>query len=698
MSDLPDKFPALKVSSARLAAIAERARQQAQRGTAQPERRRSIVQAWMHRAGIGVLDLVAVAAVLLISVSIAVVYIRGNAHAGRDETRIAIAPRQAEPTPFLNSPPAAPPAPPNPAPRVTPAPLTLANTAPPNKPVIAVLTVGGDGDVSPKPADPDPVPPVAPPAENPPVPQQPELKPIEQVTGNPPITLPPEDLPIPKNDENPPNAGYVQPPPPMTSGGFSNRSGGGRRLMSKHYNGSHETEEAVETGLQWLAFHQEPDGHWDAAKYEAGQSTDTAVTALATLALLGAGYTEKIGKYKENVIRAVAWLKSKQDENGLIFNPNDAGAHRGIGYPGAIATLAMVEAAGMARVPSTVKAAQAAVDYCTKIHQQSDGGNSKLGWRYAPNTSGDISVSAWFIAALKSARQAGLSVNPGAFEGAIHFLDSVERKGNNSVSQYSYMPGTETNKRRNAMGIYCRLILGWPSNELQASVDSFVTQGGTPSWTGTGENVDLYYWYYGTLCTFQQGGDVWKRWNTDLKSALLSSQAKKGDNQGSWPVVGEFSGEWGRVGQTALGCLCLEVYYRYPRLNSAPAAVAKPAPAVDSPNYVTSLVLRRKRVTLNLVNKTLDEALKILNDVSEVKFIASPEVKNRDARITIHVPELPFDFASDWVAKEFKLERKLENGVVVFIPQQPAEKDEPPPEPESEPKKQDARTPVDDGF
>lgn len=32
---------------------------------------------------------------------------------------------------------------------------------------------------------------------------------------------------------------------------------------------------------------------------------------------------------------------------------------------------------------------------------------------------------------------------------------------------------------------------------------------------------------------------------------------------GSWDPVGDYSTEWGRVGQTALSCLCLEVYYRY---------------------------------------------------------------------------------------------------------------------------------------
>jgi hypothetical protein len=98
---------------------------------------------------------------------------------------------------------------------------------------------------------------------------------------------------------------------------------------------------------------------------------------------------------------------------------------------------------------------------------------------------------------------------------------------------------------------------------LQGGVEFFVQQGGVPNWDGNGGNVDLYYWYYGTLCVFQQGGDLWKRWNEALKKALTDNQRKGGDEDGSWDPVGAYSEYWGRVGQTALGCLCLEVYYRY---------------------------------------------------------------------------------------------------------------------------------------
>lgn len=76
--------------------------------------------------------------------------------------------------------------------------------------------------------------------------------------------------------------------------------------------------------------------------------------------------------------------------------------------------------------------------------------------------------------------------------------------------------------------------------------------------------VELYYVYYGTLVTFQMGGEMWAKWNEAMQQALLPHQIKDGGaNDGSWNPEGQFAPVWGRVGQTAMALLCLEVYYRY---------------------------------------------------------------------------------------------------------------------------------------
>ena len=358
---------------------------------------------------------------------------------------------------------------------------------------------------------------------------------------------------------------------------FGHGRTGGRMNMVMNRGGSRATENGVAKALRWLAYHQEADGRWDTMKFGSGQKTDTAITGMALLAFLGAGNSERSGEYRDNVKRAVGWLTSKQQASGLVFDPTDAGAHRGIGYPTAIASLALAEAAAMSGKAETKATAQKAINYITEQHQCGDG-SEKLGWRYNPKQAGDTSVTGWMVMALKSAKLAGLHVDMAAFTGALTFLDSVQYKdaggdtGYGPVVHYGYQPGNEhasSTHRLSAIGNLIKMFLGVNPDSLNSSVEWFVNKGGVPTWGANGEGVDMYYWYYGSLCTFQTGGDVWDRWNKGMVKALVDNQCANGDDAGSWPIVGEFSSEWGRVGQTALGCLSLEVYYRYDFLKRA---------------------------------------------------------------------------------------------------------------------------------
>ncbi|MCK6471422.1 MAG: terpene cyclase/mutase family protein [Planctomycetes bacterium] len=350
-------------------------------------------------------------------------------------------------------------------------------------------------------------------------------------------------------------------------GQFGQRGPGGRKRLVQNGGGGPATEDAVASALRWLARHQEPDGRWDCQKY-GGKNADVAMTGLALLSFLGAGHTEQTGEHKLNVQRAVSWLKSIQNPDGSYYRAGEEG--HGIGYSHAIAGLAMAEAAGMGRNDSTKASAQKGVNYSVDIHQKGEA-SDKSGWRYAPkSTVCDLSVTGWFIMQLKSAKVAGLRVDPAAFDGAIRFLDSVENKNAAAADSayggghvYGYTSSSDVSHRRTAIGCLGRQFLGWKKEDLQGGVDWFMNRGGVPAWGANGGNVDLYYWYYGTLCVFQQGGDNWTRWNTAMKKALCDNQRRGGDEDGSWDPVGDYSGFWGRVGQTALGCLCLEVYYRY---------------------------------------------------------------------------------------------------------------------------------------
>jgi hypothetical protein len=367
-------------------------------------------------------------------------------------------------------------------------------------------------------------------------------------------------------------------------GAFGQRGPGARRRLLRAGGGSTETESAVESALRWLAEHQEADGHWDTAKHGAAGlpgATDTACAGFAVLAFLGAGHTERVGKYKNNVCRAVRRLISRQQPNGCL---DAASAY--CGYAHAVAGMALAEAAGMGRLPETKAAAQKAVNYSVNLHQDPASG----GWRYGPKQSGDTSVTGWFIMQLKSAKAAGLTVEAAAFQRAEKFLNAAEVEAKNApgadaaygrAHRYAYIPVRGQNggfagaatPLLTAVGCLCRQFMGTSKEELANAVEWFVKTGGVPEWSsarrvvgasrqvfhGQSSSVNLYYWYYGTLCTFQQGGELWAQWNKAMKAALCGNQ----DKNGSWAPIGAFGGSWGRVGQTALGALCLEVYYRY---------------------------------------------------------------------------------------------------------------------------------------
>lgn len=353
--------------------------------------------------------------------------------------------------------------------------------------------------------------------------------------------------------------------------GFATRFSDMRPKLLALYAGNKATESAVDAALRWLAYHQEPDGRWDVVKW-GGKKADVGITGLCILAFLGKGHTEKTGKYQKNVRLAIEWLREIQREDGSLYVNGET---HGVGYHHGIAGLALVEAAGMCKVPETVSAAQKAVDYSSHTHQGRKDGEL-MGWRYQPgSTKSDTSVSGWYIKQLTAAKAAGLSVSAKSLEGAVRFLDSVESKTEDARHRYGYTSPQNVGVRRTAIGCLSRQLLGTTRAEVQPGVEWMIKNGGLPKWGANGGNVDLYYWYYATLCAFHQGGDIWTDWNNALKMTLVDNQRKGGDEDGSWDPVGAYAGYWGRAGQTALGALCLETYYRYPRLSKDKAHVEK---------------------------------------------------------------------------------------------------------------------------
>ena len=126
----------------------------------------------------------------------------------------------------------------------------------------------------------------------------------------------------------------------------------------------------------------------------------------------------------------------------------------------------------------------------------------------------------------------------------------------------------ERSESMTAVGVLTRIFAGQDPDKnemIRKGADLMAKK--PPVWDLETGDIDMYYWYYGTLAMFQVGGERWKGWNRHMKTAIVDSQRTKvgEDERGSWDAVGPWGADGGRVYSTALMCLCLEVYYRYGR-------------------------------------------------------------------------------------------------------------------------------------
>ncbi len=348
-------------------------------------------------------------------------------------------------------------------------------------------------------------------------------------------------------------------------GGLKGRSGVLKDALLKAYGGTPGTEDAVASGLEWVVKQQQRDGSWSlVGPYKGGAAMENkpAATALAMLALVGAGNTHQNGPYKANVEKGLKYLIKIQDDDGY-FASLAKGNQRT--YAQAKCMIVIGELYGMTGDPKLEAIAMRGIKYAK--HAQGKNG----GWRYLPKDPGDTSVTGWYVMALISARMGGLLVDSEVLESVHEFLDSVQKSGRGmdrtpEGEKYSYMPSGVGTESMTAEGMLCRMYLGWSAQDprIQAGCE-FLCNNLISS---SRDKHSFYYWYYGTTTLHHVGGDYWRRWNDQLKTELPALQEKSGPHRGSWAAQDDPHGAGGgRLYTTCFAILCLETYYRHLPLN-----------------------------------------------------------------------------------------------------------------------------------
>lgn len=351
-------------------------------------------------------------------------------------------------------------------------------------------------------------------------------------------------------------------PPPAEPEALPTNAFAGRQQAAKLAaagGGGADTEAAVDLALVWLAAHQLPDGGWS---FDLGQAPEcrgmcthssrgprkedrSGATAMALLPFLGRGFTHREGPYKKEVEAGIGFLVSATLQgNGKAYGTG------GNLYSQGLAAIALAECYGMTKDKRLSAPTQNALNYIMQAQDPNGGG-----WRYSPRQPGDTSAFGWQFTALKTGHAAGLQINPLTIKRAVSFLDFVQSDGG---AAYGYTDGSSPSLPRTAIGLLCRLQLGWKA-------DHPAIVKGVQSLSQAGPGTDLYFCYYANRVLHGVGGGAWIAWNAAMKTLLLGAQAKAGHSAGSWyeRLDGGHGAEAaGRLYCTSLATLILEQYYR----------------------------------------------------------------------------------------------------------------------------------------
>lgn len=316
-------------------------------------------------------------------------------------------------------------------------------------------------------------------------------------------------------------------------------------------------DDAVNRGVAFLLSEQDARG----AIRENG-AHETAMTALSVLALAAVGHQPADPTPTGAALRkAIEFLLSpgRQDSDGY-FGGRDSSRMYGHG----ISTLALSALLGMgadAKQDAAIKAAcEKAVSLILRAQSMKKRDEHTGGWRYSPTSpDSDLSITIWQLMALRSAKNAGLSIPKDAIDAAVAYVKRAHVPSNGDwkvPAGFRYEHGRGPVWSTAAEGLLALQVCGaYAATEVTNSADWLLHN---PPDSAKAKSLWFYYGtYYYAQGMYQRGGEHADDAAKRVNEVLLPLQ----EANGSWKLVSDL--ERNRVYCTAMALLSLSVKYHY---------------------------------------------------------------------------------------------------------------------------------------
>lgn len=327
-----------------------------------------------------------------------------------------------------------------------------------------------------------------------------------------------------------------------------------------------QVERSVNRSLAWIAAQQRDDGSFPTL-----DAAQPAVTSFCVLAFLSRGHQPGSGPYGRQLERAIDYVISCQKEDGLLCydQPGDRwqfekASHTG-SYNHAIAGLMLGEVYGevSGQRARTMRAAiQKALKFTRELQARPKSPLDRGGWGYLrPQDSwmdGDLSVTAWQLMFLRSAKNAEFNVPKQYADEAVEY---IRRNWDAGQGVFLYHRGAGPTRGLMGAGILSLSMAGQHQSPIAQTAGQWLLDHPFRKFGENYGEFDRYYYslFYCSQAAAQLGGRYWNGLYPSVVGAVLGAQ----DDDGSCrPEPNRGDVVFGQCYSTSLAVLALTPAYQ----------------------------------------------------------------------------------------------------------------------------------------